>query len=73
MNRRSLENMRMDRRLTGRSGWISQADLDREAENLPDASQKIAAEEAESNSDEKEKEAPRPAADPLMTGGFDTA
>ena len=71
MNRRSLENMRMDRRLTGRGGWASQADLDREAENLPDASEKIAIAEAESDSDEDE--APRPAADPLMTGGFDTA
>jgi len=71
MNRRSLENMRMDRRLTGRGGWISQADLAREAENLPDASEKIAVAEPESNSDENE--APRPAADRLMTGGFDTA
>lgn len=73
MNRRSLEKMRMDRRLTGRGGWISQADLDREAENLPDASAKIAAEEAKSNSEEDKNEAPRPAADPLTTGGFDTA
>lgn len=73
MNRRSLENMRTDRRLAGRGGWISQADLNREAETLPDASEKIAAAEADSNLDEDEHEAPRPEADPLMPGGFDTA
>jgi hypothetical protein len=47
MNRRSLEKLRMDRRLAGRKGWISKADLAGEAEALPDASGKIAAKEAE--------------------------
>jgi len=65
--------MRMDRRLAGRGGWISQADLDRETETLPDASEKIAAAEAESNPGENANEAPRPEADPLMPGGFDPA
>jgi hypothetical protein len=42
MNRRSLEKMRTDRRLAGRSGWISKADLARETLDLPDAGGKIA-------------------------------
>jgi hypothetical protein len=66
MNRQSLENMRMDRRLAGRGGWISRADLERESEGLPDASGKIAEEEAEPNPDESE--AATPEADPQMPG-----
>jgi len=54
MNRRSLENLRMDRRLAGRGGWISRAELGRKAEGLPDASEKIAVEEAEPKSDEND-------------------
>ncbi|MBW2495624.1 MAG: hypothetical protein JRE43_12795 [Deltaproteobacteria bacterium] len=71
MNRRSLEKMRTDRRLAGRSGWISRADLDRETEGLPDASGKIAEEEAEPNPDETDAKPPE--ANPQLTGGFDTA
>jgi hypothetical protein len=66
MNRQSLEKMRMDRRLAGRGGWISRADLERESEGLPDASGKIAEEEAEPNPDESE--AATPEADPQMPG-----
>ena len=47
MNKQSLKKMRLDRRLAGRRGWISKADLAREAEAFPDASEKIAAEEAQ--------------------------
>ncbi len=47
MKRQSLEKMRLDRRLAGRSGWISKADLAGEAAGLPDASEKIAEEEAQ--------------------------
>jgi hypothetical protein len=46
MNRRSIEKLRMDRRLAGRSGWVSKADLAGQAEKLPDAIGKIAAIEA---------------------------
>jgi len=44
----------MDRRLAGRGGWISRAELGRKAEGLPDASEKIAVEEAEPKSDEND-------------------
>jgi hypothetical protein len=71
MNRRSLEKMRMDRRLAGRGGWMSRADLDRETEGLPDASEKIAEEEPEPNPDENDARPPE--ADPQIPGGFDTA
>jgi hypothetical protein len=71
MNRRSLENLRTDRRLAGRGGWMSRADLNRETEGLPDASEKIAEEEAEPSPDEND--AMPPQADPQIPGGFDTA
>ncbi|MBW1844859.1 MAG: hypothetical protein JRJ05_10995 [Deltaproteobacteria bacterium] len=71
MNRRSLENLRTDRRLAGRGGWISRADLVRETEGLPDASEKIAEEEPEPNPGENDAEPPE--ADSQMPGGIDTA
>jgi hypothetical protein len=52
MNRRSLENLRTDKRLAGRGGWLSRADLERETEGLPDASGKIAEAKSEPNPDE---------------------
>jgi hypothetical protein len=71
MNRRSLENMRTDRRLAGRAGWISRADLDREIEDLPDVSGKIAEEEPEPNPGEDDA---RPSeADSQLLGGIDPA
>jgi hypothetical protein len=71
MNRRSLEQLRMDRRLAGRKGWISKAGLAGEAEALPDASGKIAAREAEP--DPGEIDAVPPEADPQIPTGLDTA
>jgi hypothetical protein len=71
MNRRSLEKLRMDRRLAGRKGWISKADLAGEAEALPDASGKIAAKEAEPDPGEVDSVAPE--ADPQISTGPDTA
>jgi hypothetical protein len=35
----------MDRRLTGRKGWLPAQDLEREAQKLPDASDKVAPQE----------------------------
>ncbi len=70
MNRQSLEKLRMDRRLAGRSGWISKADLAGEAEALPDASGKIAAKEPELDPDEID--AVPPEADPQPPTGLDT-
>ena len=63
MNRRSLEKLRMDRRLAGRKGWMSRADLARKAEGLPDASGKIA-EEEEAEPDPGEADAMPPEANP---------
>ena len=71
MKRRSLENLRTDRRLAGRGGWISRADLDQETEGLPDASEKIAEKEAEP--DPGEIDAVPPEAAPQIPTGSDTA
>ncbi len=71
MNRRSLEQLRMDRRLAGRSGWMSKADLAGVAAALPDASEKIAAKEAEP--DPGEIDAVPPEADLQTPIGVDTA
>ena len=70
MNRRSIEKLRMDRRLAGRSGWMSKAGLAGEAEALPDASGKIAVKEAEP--DPGEIDAAPPEAAPQIPTGFDT-
>ena len=71
MNKRSLEKLRMDRRLAGRKGWMSRADLARKTEGLPDASGKIAEEEAEP--DPGESDATPAEADPQISAGLDTA
>jgi hypothetical protein len=71
MNRRSLEQLRMDRRLAGRKGCMSKADLAGETEALPDASEKIAVQEAEP--DPGETDAAPPEAAPQIPTGFDTA
>ena len=41
MDRESMKRLKLDRRLIGRRGWISQKDLERELAALPDASDKI--------------------------------
>ncbi len=42
MDRDTLNKLRLDKRLALRRGWIEQGDLDRELEQLPDVSSKIA-------------------------------
>ena len=71
MNRRSLEKLRLDRRLTGRHGWISNADLTTEIEKMPDASEKVA--EAEVRPDPDESDAQPPEAGSQIPPGLDTA
>ncbi len=71
MKKQSLEKLRLDRRLAGRRGWISKADLAREAEGLPDASDKIAAEEAQPDPDEVD--AVPPEASPEISTRLDSA
>lgn len=50
MDRKSNENMRMDRRLIGRKNWTAPKEVEREIEALPDVSHKIAVVEEESES-----------------------
>ena len=64
MNRRSLENLRMDRRLAGRNGWPSKESAAEEASALPDTSEKIAAREADPDPGEIDAEPPEAAAQP---------
>jgi hypothetical protein len=71
MNKRSLENLRTDRRLAGRRGWISKAGLTEETEALPDASEKIAVKEVES--DRGETDAVTPEADLQPPTGLEPA
>ena len=71
MKKQSLEKLRLDRRLAGRRGWISKADLTGEAEGLPDASEKIAEEEAQP--DPGEVDAVPPEASPEISTGLDPA
>jgi len=42
MDRKSLKDLRLDRRLVHRSNWISGDEIDKELESLPDVSDKIA-------------------------------
>ncbi len=41
MDRNSLKQLRLDRRLTDRRTWISRKELELELEKLPDVSQKM--------------------------------
>ena len=47
MNRDSMRQLRLDRRLIRRRGWISPDELERELSALPDVSHKIAPAEEE--------------------------
>lgn len=40
MNRRSMQKLRLDRRLIRRPGWLTPAEIESEVEALPDASHK---------------------------------
>jgi hypothetical protein len=48
MNRKSLDKLRLDRRLINRRGWLSAAERARALEALPDVSQKATTLGAES-------------------------
>jgi len=47
MNREALKDLRTDRRMINRRGWISKAELEKDLEALPDVSNKIAPPEEE--------------------------
>jgi hypothetical protein len=46
-----MQNLRLDQRLIRRGGWISQEELQRELEALPDVTEKIAPPETGSDDD----------------------
>ena len=61
MNRKSLDKLRLDRRLLNRRGWMSAAERARSLERLPDVSQKattLGAESGEKNPARDETPAP---------------
>ena len=47
MDRRSTQQLKLDRRLIRRRGWISKEELERELTALPDVSDKLADPEPE--------------------------
>jgi len=55
MDRKSLQSLKLDRRLLGRHGWITQQELEHALQELPDVSSKAA-------------EAPAPGARPPAGG-----
>ena len=54
MNNESIDKLRVDSRLQRRRGWISDADLQRELDSLPDVSDKIL-EETESEPSDRDQ------------------
>jgi len=46
MNRRSMERLKLDKRLTRRRGWITKEEYERQLAALPDVSDKVAEPEA---------------------------
>jgi len=66
MNRQATENLRLDRRLLHRRGWISKAEREKAFAALPDVSDKIAPPEADDAGDapaENEPEGSAPASE----------
>ncbi len=60
MNNESIEKLRVDSRLQRRRGWISDADLKRELDSLPDVADKIF-EETEGEASDGDQEIASPA------------
>jgi hypothetical protein len=59
MNRDALQQLRLDRRLIKRRGWISQAELEKAIEALPDVSDKVSPPDEEAPAEAGEgKQAP---------------
>lgn len=54
MDRRSMERLRLDKRLMHRRGWISPEDLERELSGLPDVADKAAEPESEESDEPKD-------------------
>ena len=56
MDRRSMERLKLDKRLMRRRGWISKEDYEREIASLPDVSGKVAEPEHEPEGQEPPQE-----------------
>jgi hypothetical protein len=69
MNREALDKLRTDRRLINRRGWISKAELEKDLDELPDVSHKVAPPEEE----EQPKAAPAEETDSETVGVQETA
>ena len=54
MNREALQQLRLDRRLIKRRGWISGAELEKAIEALPDVADKVAPPDEEAPADAAE-------------------
>ncbi len=61
---RHVRNLRLDRRLAHRRGWISAQDMDEALEGLPDVAEK--AELVTDESDSPDPAPAEPAADPVV-------
>ena len=61
MDRKSMQKLRMDRRLIGRANWIPKDELERELAALPDASDKVAHREEAGDGASAEASSPGPA------------
>ncbi len=58
MDQKSMQRLRLDRRLIRRRGWVSEEDLERELTALPDVSDKIAPVGGEASAPSSQTEAP---------------
>ena len=52
MDSKSMDQLRLDRRLAGRRGWISEDELAEEAAKLPDSAEKVAPKESETDDED---------------------
>lgn len=71
MDRESIEKLRFDKRLARRPRWVSEDDVSRELESLPDVGDKILPPDAQDSpaAPEEEREEPRAAAPELEAPG----
>lgn len=68
MTRESMQRLRLDRRLAHHQGWISEAELAKELDGLPDAASKATT--LGEVADESESSPPEPAPAPVEPPSF---
>ena len=67
MNRQSMQQLRLDRRLIDRRDWISRQELERELEALPDGAHKAMTLGQAEDEAKPTAEPPAPSGDPLAS------